>query len=72
MEDFAVWLFGIGMAVGFTAVCMDRSVSIEEFEKAVSKCPENGGLKLYEFDIADATVSCNNGAVFYYKLGDKK
>lgn len=67
-----VWLSSIVVSVMLTAVCMDRSVSIEEFEKAVSKCPENGGLKLYEFDVDDATVTCNNGAVFYYKLGDKK
>lgn len=51
---------------------MDRGVNVEEFEKAVSKCPENGRLKLYEFDTMDAKVTCNNGAVFYYKLGDKK
>jgi hypothetical protein len=72
MEDFLGWLFTILLAVGFTAVCMDRKVTVEEFEKAVSKCQENGGLKLYEFDVGDATVTCNNGAVFYYKLGDKK
>lgn len=55
-----------------TAVCVDRRVTIEEFERAFSKCSENGGLKLYEFDVGDAAATCNNGAVFYYKLRDKK
>ncbi len=71
MGTFWISLFSIWVFV-FTAVCIDRGVTVEEFEKAVSKCPENGGLKVYQFDIADATVTCNNGAVFYYKLGDKK
>ena len=72
MGDF--WIgaaFGIILVI-LTAACMDRGVNVREFERAVSKCPQNDGLKLYEFDAADAKVTCNNGAVFYYKLGDKK
>lgn len=72
MGDFSIGVLMGLLATMFTAVCMDRGVTVEEFEKAVSKCQENGGLKLYEFDVGDATVTCNNGAVFYYKLGDKK
>lgn len=67
-----IWLGSVVMSVMLTVACMDRGVNVKEFERAVSKCLQNDGLKLYEFDSADATVTCNNGAVFYYKLGDKK
>lgn len=77
MEDVSGLFITSALAVGLTtgmlsAACMDRGVDVEQFERAVSKCSENGGLKLYEFDSADATVTCNNGAVFYYKLGEKQ
>jgi len=70
--DFSAGLFVGFLLLAMAVFCLDRGVNTEEFDTAVSKCPNNGGLKIYNFDVEDATVTCNNGAVFTYKLGGTK
>ena len=72
MGDFSMGLFVGFLLFAITVFCLDRGVTTETFEMAVSKCPNNGGLKVYHFDVADATVTCNNGAVFTQKIGETK
>ena len=72
MGDFAMGLFVGFLLFAMTVFCLDRGITTKEFEMAVSKCPNNGGLKVYNFDLEDATVTCNNGAVFTYKIGETK
>lgn len=68
MEDFVGGLVVVFflLCAGFTMVhtVTPENVTPELFQRAVTVCEPNGGLKVLEMDVFYHDAECNNGAVF--------
>lgn len=59
----------IGLLGAFAS--SDQTQFPEDWNKAVSLCENNGGLKKASADVRDVTATCINGAVFEFVKGSE-